>query len=187
MSRRAHAVIAGAFALGLAATALTAGQPRGLPATVRGVRVADPSCPTGFSRDRFGAGITPQVRSYVLRFNPSPAPAGQVWDAYADRWIETGQADIDHVRSLHSMWCAGAAALGADAREVLGRDTGNMFPTLASTNRSKGDRDPDTWTPPAASAGCAYGWRWLTTTRTWGLTATRAQLLAVARLIDSCP
>lgn len=187
MTRRARVVIAGAFALGLAATTVTAGQPRDLPPVVRGVRVADPVCPPGFSRDQFGAGVTPQVRAYVLRFNPSPAPTGQVWDGYTDRWISTGDADIDHVRSLHSMWCAGAAALSPDAREVLGRDTGNMLPTAASINRSKGDRDPDRWTPPARSAACGYGWKWLTTTRTWGLTATRAQLLAVARLIDSCP
>lgn len=194
MKRPQRGVVVSVAALVAGVGLAVATRPEGaLPRVVQGIQVIDhPVCPAGYSRHAFGDEPTAATRAKALLAKPglAPLPAGTVWDAWQQTTIPATSADIDHVRSLHSAWCAGAAdmAISNPARaRRFAADPQNLVPTSAALNRSKGDQDPDTWRPPTRDAWCDYGFRWLNVTRTYGLTATRAQLRAVAALIKTCP
>ncbi|GAB2990683.1 hypothetical protein GCM10023080_065530 [Streptomyces pseudoechinosporeus] len=58
---------------------------------------------------------------------------------------------------------------------------------IAKSNRSKGDKDPATWLPPAGAAQCTYAADWTATKLRWGLTADKAELTALNKLATNCP
>ena len=184
---RASAVAAGAMIAGLVAAASVAGtRPAPLPRPVRGITIAAAVCPPGYDRaTQFGSEPTARTRAEVIRTNLRPD--GTVIDAWTREPVDPKLTQIDHVRSLRSAWCHGAAAWTPEFRLAFARDAGNLVPTIARVNESKSDQDPATWQPPAAAARCDYGLRWVSMTRTFHLSATRADLLAAAADIASCP
>lgn len=66
------------------------------------------------------------------------------------------ELEIDHVVALSEAWRSGAAAWPEDRRLAFANDLDSpaaLVAVTAATNRSKGDRDPASWQPPALRRG----------------------------------
>lgn len=98
--------------------------------------------------------------------------------------------DIDHMVPLHEAWVSGAAGWTATDRRAFANDLAfdrSLIAVTASTNRSKSDRDPAEWMPPASGYACDYAVDWVAVKYRWHLwldSAERASLQSV--LSGSC-
>lgn len=85
---------------------------------------------------------------------------------------------------------AGASERSADRREQYANDLGSersLVAVTAKSNRSKSDRDPAQWLPPATSAQCTYASEWVATKLRWKLTADTKEQAALEMMADDCP
>lgn len=109
------------------------------------------------------------------------------------RWISpfTGSViqnasdiDIDHVVPLSWAWRHGADAWPQERRERFANDPVNLWPVEASLNRSKGDRGPDKWLPPAGQ--CQYVSRFYRITKIYGLPLNEDESIFLLAFLDRC-
>ncbi|MFB7852652.1 HNH endonuclease family protein [Streptomyces sp. NPDC056053] len=119
------------------------------------------------------------------------ALTGGEWLSYYDEVTVTaaGKLDIDHMVPLAEAWDSGASAWDADRRMRYANDLGaerSLVAVTAKTNRSKADKDPAQWLPPAASAQCTYGADWVATKLRWKLTADDKERAALETLAKDC-
>ncbi|WP_329043544.1 HNH endonuclease family protein (plasmid) [Streptomyces sp. NBC_00178] len=120
------------------------------------------------------------------------ALTGGVWMSYYDE-VEVTDArklDIDHMVPLAEAWDSGAYDWTAQRRQAYANDLGadrSLVAVTARTNRSKADKDPATWLPPAETAHCTYGADWTATKLRWGLTADDTERAALLKLAGACP
>ena len=56
----------------------------------------------------------------------------------------------------------------------------------ASTNRSKGARDPAAWRPPDPSSWCRYATAWIDIKLTYDLTVDADEYGALADMLETC-
>ncbi|MDP5309339.1 HNH endonuclease family protein (plasmid) [Streptomyces sp. NBC_01220] len=158
----------------------------------------------GYERDSFHLWIDADkdscdTRREVLLAEAVKAPeqgarcalTGGEWLSYYDE-VSVDAAtklDIDHVVPLAEAWDSGASNWDADRRERYANDLGaerSLVAVTAKTNRSKADRDPAEWLPPASSAQCTYGADWVGTKLRWSLTADNKERAALAKLAQDC-
>jgi len=98
--------------------------------------------------------------------------------------------DIDHVVPLKEAWDSGAWQWTADQRTAYANDLGDsrtLRAVSAASNRSKGDRDPADWWPPALSFRCVYAGEWVAVKTRWQLSVDSRERTAVASLLGTCP
>ncbi|MFG3532682.1 HNH endonuclease family protein [Streptomyces sp. NPDC047917] len=119
------------------------------------------------------------------------ALSGGEWLSYYDEVTVTAatKLDIDHVVPLAEAWDSGASKWDANRREQYANDLTadrSLVAVTAKTNRSKADRDPAEWLPPAASAQCTYGADWVGTKLRWKLTADDKERAALEKLAKDC-
>lgn len=72
--------------------------------------------------------------------------------------------DIDHFIPLKEARESGASGWSSSDREAFANDLGfkgSLIAVSASTNRSKGDRDPAQWLPPNKAYKCTYAVTWV--------------------------
>ncbi|MEU0162331.1 DUF1524 domain-containing protein [Streptomyces sp. NPDC006261] len=84
---------------------------------------------------------------------------------------------------------AGAHAWTPERREAYANDLGadrSLVAVTAKTNRSKADRDPAQWMPPAESATCTYLVDWTATKLRWALAMDEAEKTALLNLAEPC-
>lgn len=101
-----------------------------------------------------------------------------------------GKLDIDHMVPLAEAWDSGASTWDAKRREQYANDLGStrsLVAVTAKTNRSKADKDPAQWLPPAVSAKCTYAADWAATKLRWKLAADTAEKAALNELATVCP
>ena len=67
---------------------------------------------------------------------------------------------LDHVVSLAEAYRYGAKNWTPRRRVAFANDELNLIPTNAQLNRTKSDKDPADWIPPAAGR-CAYATRYI--------------------------
>ncbi|WP_261994234.1 HNH endonuclease family protein [Streptomyces sp. t39] len=116
---------------------------------------------------------------------------GGSWISFYDEVAvtEAGKLDIDHMVPLAEAWDSGAAAWTAERRQRYANDLGfdrALVAVTAKTNRSKGDKNPAQWMPPAASAKCAYIADWVAVKLRWGLAADTEETAALTRYATDC-
>ena len=100
-----------------------------------------------------------------------------------------GGLDVDHMVPLAEAWESGAWAWSPAKRQAFANDLENRFallPVSASSNRSKGARDPAEWMPPDVSSHCIYASLWSSTKSTWGLTFDQAEVDALEIALARC-
>lgn len=120
---------------------------------------------------------TNQVRTttcYVLQ--------GDVYDWYTGTTTKgalTSAYDADHVVALADAWDSGAWAWTRAKRTAFANDPRGIVLTQATTNRGKGARGPDQWTPANKARACAYVNRYALIKRTWRLRLDRAERQAI--------
>ena len=116
--------------------------------------------------------------------------AGDWVSAYdGDETADPSDFDIDHVVALGEAWRSGASAWTPERRLAFANhldDPAALIAVTASTNRSKGDRDPASWQPPNRDAWCGFATAWTTVKVQWGLTADQAEVNALRNMLVGC-
>lgn len=95
--------------------------------------------------------------------------------------------DIDHMVPLAEAWRSGADKWDADTRERFANDLGyanSLVAVTASTNRSKGDKDPSEWLPSVNV--CDYVVNWVQVKLRWSLTVDQAEFDTLTRIFNDC-
>jgi hypothetical protein len=102
---------------------------------------------------------------------------------------QASSLDVDHVVALAEAWRSGAWAWSDAKREAFANDISRpqvLRAVTASTNRSKGDRDPTDWLPTRRAAWCRYAREWIHVKYVWDLSAQRAEIEALEDLLATC-
>ncbi|MFE9833206.1 HNH endonuclease family protein [Streptomyces halstedii] len=118
--------------------------------------------------------------------------SGGSWLSYYDEIEVTDprKLDIDHVVPLAEAWDSGAYDWSAERRQAYANDLGSdrsLVAVTARSNRSKGDKDPAQWLPPAESAHCTYAADWTATKLRWKLSADEEEKSALLGLAKARP
>lgn len=115
--------------------------------------------------------------------------AGGTWvSAYDNAQVTNPRTlDIDHMVPLKEAWVSGAWRWTPATRTAYANDLGygmSLLAVTASTNRSKGDRDPAQWLP--AANRCAYAKGWVGVKYRWRLSVDPAEKSALQRVLRGC-
>jgi hypothetical protein len=163
-----------------------------------------PERAVGYDRDLFrhwvdadGDGCDTR-REVLIAESLSPVRVGSGCTLVGGRWrsaydgvvtTESSSFDIDHLVPLAEAWRSGADRWNATTREAFANDLGfidSLIAVTASTNRSKGDRDPSDWMPPATSFRCDYITSWVQVKFRWRLAMDAGERRAVRSITKSC-
>ncbi|MCX4561764.1 HNH endonuclease family protein [Streptomyces phaeochromogenes] len=126
----------------------------------------------GYQRTSFkhwNPGINPtngcNTRAEVLIWEAVEAPethpgcqldGGRWWSYYDATWVTAASGlDIDQMVPLAEAWDSGASAWTTQRREAYANDQAaetSLVAVTARSNRSKSDKDPADWLPPALTA-----------------------------------
>ncbi|MEU2763234.1 HNH endonuclease family protein [Streptomyces parvus] len=159
---------------------------------------------TGYERDAFKHWVDEDqdsctTRAEVLLAEAVTAPeqgarcslSGGSWLSYYDEAevTEARKLDIDHMVPLAEAWDSGAHDWTPERREAYANDLDaerSLVAVTAKTNRSKADKDPARWMPPAESATCTYLVDWTATKLRWELSADETEQAALLELAEPC-
>ena len=159
---------------------------------------------TGYSRDLFRLWIDADgdgcdTRKEVLIDEAVVAPqigascslTGGEWVSPYDGVVVTNASnlDIDHMVPLAEAWDSGASAWTSQRRQDYANDLGvpwALIAVTASSNRSKGDKDPAEWLPPLASDRCVYVVDWVSVKVRWHLTVDSTERDALLQQAATC-
>ena len=98
--------------------------------------------------------------------------------------------DIDHMVPLKEAWLSGASTWTAARRQAFANDLGwpgSLIAVSASSNRSKGDKDPARWMPTNTAYWCTYLFDWIDVKYRWSLSVDPAEKSAISRDLAECP
>ena len=116
--------------------------------------------------------------------------AGRWVDAYSGAVItDPSTIDIDHMVPLANAHRSGGATWSTTVKRTYANDLEldvALIAVSASANRSKGDRSPDEWKPPATSAWCGYANWWIDVKYRWTLTVTTSEKSALEDMLATC-
>lgn len=97
--------------------------------------------------------------------------------------------DVDHFVPLAEAWDSGAREWDAQTRQAFANDLdyeGSLIAVSASSNRSKGDRDPAEWLPVQDTYRCTYVTTWVAVKYRWSLSVDPVESSALRRDLTSC-
>jgi hypothetical protein len=157
----------------------------------------------GYVRDLFPTwldldGNGCDARDDVLAASSSTPVVRSGCGVSSGRWIslydgvtttDPSTLDIDHVVPLEEAWVSGASRWDARRRAAYANDAtdaGQLLAVSASSNRSKGDRDPARWRPPDEATWCFYAQDWVIIKARWHLTIDTAERDALGQMLDRC-
>ncbi|GJF30370.1 hypothetical protein KNE206_30700 [Kitasatospora sp. NE20-6] len=118
--------------------------------------------------------------------------AGGRWLSLYDNleFTDPGRLDVDHLVPLAEAWDSGASAWTAAERQAYANDLDEdraLIAVSAASNRSKADKDPADWQPPATAYRCRYAADWTAIKTRWHLAADPAEKAALEALKADCP
>ncbi len=114
------------------------------------------------------------------------------WFSPYDRTTSSvaSRLDIDHMVPLKEAWVSGASAWSASRRQAFANDlgwSGSLVAVSASSNRSKGDKDPARWMPTNTAYWCTYLFDWIDVKYRWSLSVDAAEKSTITRDLATCP
>lgn len=116
--------------------------------------------------------------------------AGRWLDPYsATIYTDPRKLDVDHVVPLGNAARSGGNAWTRERKRDYANaldDPWHLRAVSASLNRQKGDKGPDRWMPPNPAIRCEYGRAWARIKKTWSLTATHEERVAVIVAQRAC-
>jgi hypothetical protein len=166
-----------------------------------GLTVKAEGSTTGYSRDLFPHWITQSgtcdTRDQVLKRDGSGVTvdsqceptAGHWYSVYDAVWVnDDSSVDIDHIVPLAEAWKSGANSWSTSRRQQFANDlsVSQLIAVSASSNRSKGDKDPSAWKPPNTSVHCIYAREWIWVKYTYGLSLQSAEKTALQQMLGTC-
>ncbi|MYV98550.1 HNH endonuclease family protein [Streptomyces sp. SID3343] len=205
--RRIGTVVCG-FALIVAGSA-TAPASAALPtpvsaATARSYLAAMSAAPEShadsYDRDLFPTWITVSgtcdTREWILKrdgvavvTDAACKSTSGTWTSAYDNVVTTNPStfDIDHLVPLSEAWASGAWAWTTPQRRTFANDTNDpqLIAVSASSNRSKGDRDPAQWLPQT-SYQCTYARAWVQVKHDYALTVDATEKATLTSLLNAC-
>ena len=99
--------------------------------------------------------------------------------------------DIDHVVALKEAWESGALLWQAETRKAFANDLSDkrsLTAVSASSNRSKGARDPADWIPTLDAAVCPYLADWISIKARWDLSMDQYEYDQIKEMLfERCP
>lgn len=158
---------------------------------------------TGYDRQQWkhwigGYGNNCDTRKMVLIVEAVVKPTvdskctitGGRWVSHYDGVETTNPStfDIDHMVPLAEAHDSGGHAWDADRKQAYANDLGydaSLVAVSASSNRSKGDKDPAEWLPPLSV--CRYVTEWVSVKFRWTLSIDATEKAALTRQASSCP
>ncbi len=117
------------------------------------------------------------------------ADGGSWYSVYDSVWVETSSAvDIDHIVPLAEAWRSGADGWSTPTRQSFANDRTRpqLIAVSASSNRSKGDRDPADWQPPNTNVHCIYARQWIDVKHHYDLSVDSAEKSALGAMLGAC-
>ena len=114
------------------------------------------------------------------------------WISRYDGLTDTGNGrgfDVDHLVPLAEAWESGAHSWTSDRREGYANDLGyenSLIAVSATSNRSKGARDPVTWLPSETGQHCWYAASWVHVKTRWMLTIDQAEANTLHHILNNC-
>jgi DNA uptake protein ComE-like DNA-binding protein len=116
--------------------------------------------------------------------------AGQWYSPFDDVHLTApGSIDIDHFVPLAEAWRSGADNWDAATRRRFANDLEDprtLIAVTASSNRSKGDKDPANWLPPHSAYRCTYVGTWVAIKHRWQLAVDSREHSAIQRVLSGC-
>lgn len=91
---------------------------------------------------------------------------------------DPAELDIDHFVPLKEAWDSGAGSWTAAKRQQYANDLTDvraLVAVTASSNRSKGEKDPPQWMPPNSSVFCSYLSEWVAVKAHWRLSMDESE------------
>ena len=156
---------------------------------------------SGYSRDLFPhwhtVSGTCDTRDEVLKRDGSGVTvdsdceptAGQWYSVYDATYVTDDSAvDIDHIVPLAEAWKSGANGWTTAKREEFANNLSiaQLIAVSASSNRSKGDKDPASWKPTNTSVHCIYAREWIWVKYTYGLSLQSTEKTALQQMLAAC-
>lgn len=172
---------------------------------IAALRVAD-AHDEGYDRDQFGDWVDADrdcqdTRAEVLALESrvsvtfsTPAACSVATGEWIDPWsgevtTSARALDVDHTVPLANAWRSGAWAWSPERRVAFANDladAGHLIAIPSGENRSKSDRGPEQWRPPAITSWCAYAQLWTSIKARWDLSATPAEWKALQEMAATC-
>ncbi|MBR8745102.1 HNH endonuclease family protein, partial [Nocardiopsis sp. MG754419] len=180
--------------------------PPGIPSTsaaqsqLNGLTVRAKNNGSGYDRALFPHWVVVSspcdARQHVLRrdghtvqVDGSCSPTSGRWSSeYDGVWFDNASSiDIDHMVPLAEAWRSGANTWSSTRRRDFANDVSSpqLWAVSASTNRSKGDRDPSQWMPPRTAIHCDYVKAWVNVKHRYGLSVTSAEKSSIQSTINT--
>lgn len=106
-----------------------------------------------------------------------------------ETFTDPGQLDVDHMVPLKEAHWSGGHEWDRDRKRSYYNDLtlGHLVAVSASSNRSKGSRDPASWFPPSEEFHCGYLKAWMSVKERWGLSVDCDEAVVVAKeLAQTC-
>ncbi|WP_432893936.1 HNH endonuclease family protein [Kribbella sp. CA-245084] len=156
---------------------------------------------TGYSRDKFPHWITQSgscdTREEVLKrdgtgvkVDSSCQPTAGSWYSVYDKttFTDSSDVDIDHIVPLAEAWKSGASGWTQAKRQEFANNLtiSQLIAVSASSNRSKGDRDPSEWQPTNTAVHCIYARYWIWVKYTYKLSLQSAEKTALQQMLGTC-
>ena len=128
------------------------------------------------------------TRERVLR---DEQHADGAWLSAYDATVVTdkGALDIDHLVPLAEAWESGGHEWTTETWTRFANDLGDprsLIAVSASTNRSKGARDPAEWWPPDIGYRCQYAVDWIAVKTRWDLAVDSAEQTSLDAQLGQC-
>ena len=131
-----------------------------------------------------------ESRKKVTRQGKCTIVSGDWFSIYDNSLVKVGsKLDVDHLVPLAEAWRSGASSWTAASREAFANDLSLSYALIAvsaSSNRSKGDRDPASWLPKYSPSVCKYIGSWIAVKYRWDLSIDPGEQLALTSRLESC-
>lgn len=126
-----------------------------------------------------------------ITLGPNCDLAGGLWVSVYDgiQTADPAEFDIDHFIPLAEAWASGAADWDQDTRMRFANDLDysmSLIAVSASSNRSRGAKDPAEWLPDNAGYICQYVFSWVNVKYRWDLSVDVIEKEALEELWRPC-
>ena len=106
-----------------------------------------------------------------------------------ERFTDPADLEVDHLVPLANAHASGGWAWSESRKRAYANDllfAGHLVAVHGPANQAKGKSGPEDWQPPERAYWCQYAIDWITVKNSWELTATEAEVVALAEMLDTC-